>query len=247
MTASGSPASIPAKAGELFDAAGYSSFGPDGIRKNAKGDRLSFELAVPVAQPHRTAVGAEGGSEEGGAGDPAQAHAAGSLHRGAWRRSSRPGGEGCPRASTTTTGSISTPSNADKTQTNNFWGYADKEMDKLLDAFRSESDLEKKAALDRQIQRKVDEAALVIPNYYVPYFRGSRLEMDPIPCLALPEVLRRLLRPLRKHHGLRGLLLGRQRHQEGGDRCAEGRQGHSARASSRTRRTKKQGDDGTLG
>ena len=63
--------------------------------------------------------------------------------------------------------------NADKTQTNNFWGYADKGMDKLLDAFRSESDLKKKAALDRQIQRKVDEAALVIPNYYVPYFRGA--------------------------------------------------------------------------
>jgi microcin C transport system substrate-binding protein len=46
-------------------------------------------------------------------------------------------------------------------------------MDKLLDAFRGESDLRRKAALDRQIQRKVDEAALVIPNYYVPYFRGA--------------------------------------------------------------------------
>jgi microcin C transport system substrate-binding protein len=63
--------------------------------------------------------------------------------------------------------------NAAETQTNNFWSYADRDMDKLLDAFRTESDLSKKAAIDRQIQRKVDEAALVVPNYYVPYWRGA--------------------------------------------------------------------------
>ncbi len=33
--------------------------------------------------------------------------------------------------------------------------------------------LVRKAVLDRQIQRKVDEQALVVPSYYVPFFRGA--------------------------------------------------------------------------
>ena len=63
--------------------------------------------------------------------------------------------------------------NADKPQTNNFWGYSSQDMDKLVEAFRAESDLAKKAALSREIQRKVDQEALVVPNYYVPYWRGA--------------------------------------------------------------------------
>ncbi len=63
--------------------------------------------------------------------------------------------------------------NADIPQTNNFWGYANKDMDALLDAFRATEDLATRAALDKKIQRMVDQEALVIPNYYVPYDRGA--------------------------------------------------------------------------
>ena len=166
------PGFDPAKAGELFTAAGYSSFGPDGIRKNAKGDRLSFELLYQSpSHTERLSVLKE---EARKAGLEIQLKL---MQQGAFTAV-------LEKKFQAWWGGMSTnlyddyweyfhSVNAGKTQTNNFWGYADKDMDKLLDAFRSESDITKKAALDREIQRKVDQAALVVPNYYVPYFRGG--------------------------------------------------------------------------
>ncbi|MGO9308373.1 MAG: extracellular solute-binding protein [Spirochaetia bacterium] len=166
------PSFDPGKAGELFDAAGYSAFGPDGIRRNSRGDRLSFELLYQ--SPNHTERLSVLKEEAKKAGVEIQLKL---MQQGSFTAVRE-------KKFQAWWGGMSTSLyddyweyfhsvNADKTQTNNFWGYADKNMDKLLDAFRSASDLAKKAALDRQIQRKVDEAALVIPNYYVPYWRGA--------------------------------------------------------------------------
>jgi microcin C transport system substrate-binding protein len=166
------PAFDPGRAGELFGAAGYSTFGPDGIRKNAQGDRLSFELLYQT--PNHTERLSVLKEEAKKAGLEIQLKL---MQQGAFTAV-------LEKKFQAWWGGMSTglyddyweyfdSVNAGKTQTNNFWGYADKDMDKLLDAFRSESDLAKKAALDRQIQKKVDEAALVVPNYYVPYWRGA--------------------------------------------------------------------------
>jgi microcin C transport system substrate-binding protein len=166
------PAFDPARAGELFDAAGFSAFGADGIRTNTHGDRLSFELLYQ--SPNHTERLSVLKEEAKKAGLEIQLKL---MQQGAFTAVRE-------KKFQAWWGGMSTSLyddyweyfhsvNAGKTQTNNFWGYADKDMDRLLDAFRSESDLAKKAALDRQIQRKVDEAALVIPNYYVPYWRGA--------------------------------------------------------------------------
>ena len=162
----------PVKAGALFDKAGYSKFGPDGIRMNAAGARLSFELLYE--SPNHTQRLSVLKEEALKAGVEIvlklmqQESFTAVLEKKfqAWW------------------GQMSTglyddywqyfdSANADKPQTNNFWGYSNKEMDRLVEAFRSASDLAKKAELSREIQRKVDQEALVIPNYYVPYFRGS--------------------------------------------------------------------------
>jgi len=166
------PGFDPVKAGTLFDAAGYSKFGPDGIRMNAAGARLSFELLYQ--SPNHTERLSVLKEEARKAGVEIVLKLMQQEGFTAVRE----------KKFQAWWGGMSTDLyddyweyfhsvNADKTQTNNFWGYKDPQMDKLLDAFRSESDLAKKAALDRQIQRKVDEAALVIPNYYVPYWRGA--------------------------------------------------------------------------
>ena len=166
------PGFDPGKAGELFDAAGYSGFGSDRIRRNAQGGRLSFELVY--GSPNHTERLAVLKEEAKKAGVDIQLKL---MQQGIFTAV-------LEKKFQAWWGAMSTnlyddyweyfhSVNANKTQTNNFWGYADKDMDQLLDAFRSESDLKKKAALDRRIQRKVDEAALVIPNYYVPYFRGA--------------------------------------------------------------------------
>jgi microcin C transport system substrate-binding protein len=162
----------PGRAAELFDAAGYSSFGADGVRRNGKGERLGFELLYQ--SPNHTERLSVLKEEAKKSGLEIQLKL---MQQGAFTAVRE-------KKFQAWWGGMSTglyddyweyfhSANAAKTQTNNFWGYADKDMDRLLDAFRSESDLAKKAVVDRQIQKKVDEAALVIPNYYVPYWRGG--------------------------------------------------------------------------
>lgn len=162
----------PAKAAEWFAKAGYTTKGPDGIFKNAKGNRLAFELlySAPV-HTERLSVLKEEAKKAGleinlklqqqGMFDAVREKKyeawwgamSDSLQPDYWQ--------------------YFHSDNANKTQTNNFWGYANPEMDKLLDAYRAEGDLKKKAALDQQIQAIVDRDALVIPNYYVPFVRGG--------------------------------------------------------------------------
>jgi microcin C transport system substrate-binding protein len=162
----------PMKAGELFDAAGYSRFGPDGIRTNARGRRLSFELLYQT--PNHTERLSVLKEEAKKAGQEIQLKL---MQQGSFTAVRE-------KKFQAWWGGMSTnlyddyweyfhSKNAADTQTNNFWGYADPDMDRLLDAFRAEGDLSRKAALDRQIQRKVDEEALVVPSFYVPFFRGA--------------------------------------------------------------------------
>jgi len=61
--------------------------------------------------------------------------------------------------------------NAHKTKTNNFTNYSSPELDELIIAFRSEFSRERREMLSRKIQKKVDDAAIIIPGYMVPYIR----------------------------------------------------------------------------
>ncbi len=95
--------------------------------------------------------------------------------------------------------------NAADPQTNNFWGYANPEMDKLLDAFRATADLATKADLDKKIQRMVDQEALVVPNYYVPYFRGGTWKWVRFPAWLDTKYHDDFFEPVRRERGLRRL------------------------------------------
>ncbi len=162
----------PAKAGELFAKGGFDKIGSDGIRVNAKGERLSVELIY--ASPNHTERLSVLKEEAKKAGLELNLNL---MQKGSFTALREKNFQAY-------WGGMSTSvypdyweyfhsTNADKTQTNNFWGYANPEMDKLLDAFRAEGDLKKKAELTKKIERLVDQEALVIPHYYVPYYRGG--------------------------------------------------------------------------
>ena len=166
------PGFDPAKAKELFAKAGYDKLGPDGILVNAKGERLAFEMIY--ASPNHTARISILKEEAKKAGVEMNMKL---MQQGAFTALREKkfqaywGGWG--------TGIYDDyfeffhSSYAKDTQTNNVWGYASPDMDKLVEAFRNEGDLKKKAELDKQIQRLVDKEALVVPYYYVPYYRGA--------------------------------------------------------------------------
>lgn len=162
----------PAKAAELFAKAGFTSRGTDGILRNSQGTRLSFELlySAPV-HTERLAVLKEEARKAGleiNLKLQQQGEFDAVLEKkfeawwGAMSDSLQPD-----------YWEYFHSKNASDPQTNNFWGYSNPEMDKLLDAYREEGDLNKKAALNKQVQALVDRDALVIPNYYVPFIRGG--------------------------------------------------------------------------
>jgi microcin C transport system substrate-binding protein len=63
--------------------------------------------------------------------------------------------------------------NAHKPQSNNYSNIDKKELDKLVEAFRSELDLEKRYELSHQIQQFVFDDGAFIPSFMIPYFREA--------------------------------------------------------------------------
>jgi microcin C transport system substrate-binding protein len=166
------PGFDPVKAGALFDKGGYTIVGPDGIRKNAKGERLAFELIY--GSPNHTSRISILKEEAKKAGVEINMKL---MQQGSFTALREKKFEAY-------WGGMSTgiyddyweyfhSKNAAEPQTNNFWSFANPEMDKLLDAYRDEGDLKKKAELSKLIQRFVDKEALVMPHYYVPYYRAG--------------------------------------------------------------------------
>ncbi len=166
------PAFDPAKAAELFAKAGYDKVGADGIRVNAKGQRLAFELIY--SSPNHTERISVLKEEAKKCGLEINLKM---MQQGAFSAILEKKFEawwgGMSTGLYTDYWQYFHSSQAAEPQTNNFFGYANAEMDKYIDEFRESSDLKRKAELSRLIQKKVDQDALVVPNYYVPFCRGA--------------------------------------------------------------------------
>ncbi|WED23004.1 extracellular solute-binding protein [Vibrio sp. JC009] len=163
----------PALAVSYFEKAGFSVIGPDGIRQNDKGERLSF--AITYAASHHTQRLAYLKEQAKKAGldftlnliDGSSAfkyvsekkhdisfHDMGSGEQPAYRQYLH-------------------SDNANKPQTNNFTNYSTPELDKLTDDYRHEFSTEKREQISREIQQIVADACIVIPGYMVPYARSA--------------------------------------------------------------------------
>ncbi|WP_375753803.1 extracellular solute-binding protein [Vibrio sp. HN007] len=163
----------PKLAVEYFEKAGFNVIGPDGIRMNDKGDRLSFEITY-AAKHHtpRLSYVKEQAKQAGLEynlklidGSSAFKYVLEKKHDISFH----------------TMGSGEKPqyweylhsSNANKPQTNNFTNYSTPELDKLVMAFRQEFSTEKRETLSREIQKAVADAAVIVPGYMVPYTREA--------------------------------------------------------------------------
>jgi len=165
----------PDKARALLDEAGWTTAGADGIRHNDKGERLSVvlmstagnqtrELVEQVLQQNWKQVGIETVIQN----QPARVLFGGTIsHREykglalfAWLSSP----ENLPKSTLYST-RIPTVENGWSGQ--NYSGYDNPEMDRLIDAAEIELDLDKRKELWRQIQVLYAEDLPVLPLYFV--------------------------------------------------------------------------------
>ena len=71
--------------------------------------------------------------------------------------------------------------NAHKPQTNNITNTDNKELDKMIMAYRAEMDTQKRIELSKQIQQVVFDEASYIPTYSVPYTREGKWRWVKLP------------------------------------------------------------------
>ena len=74
--------------------------------------------------------------------------------------------------------------NAHKAQTNNITNTDDKELDKLIEQYREETNEQKRIELSHVIQDKIYQKAVFIPAYMVPYFREAYWRWWKLPKIA---------------------------------------------------------------
>ena len=167
------PSFDPKKAAHFFEQAGFKQIGPDGIRVNAEGQRLSFKITYgyTIWTP-RIAYLKEQAKQAGLEfdlnlvdGSAAFKFILEKKHQLAFLNM---GGGDIPAYK-----EYFHLSNANKPQTNNHTNYSTPELDQKIAAFKSEFDVEKKQKLSRDIQQDISDAYVIVPGYMVPYTRDA--------------------------------------------------------------------------
>ena len=166
------PPFAPEKAAKLFAKAGFDQIGPDGIRQNSEGKRLSFAITYGYGiHTPRVAYLKEQAKKAGLEftmnfvdGSSSFKYMAEKKHDLAFL----------------TMGSGTIPayweylhSDNVKPQTNNFTNYSSPELDAKIMAYKTEFDLAKKQQLSRDIEKMITDAHIIVPGYMVPYSRDA--------------------------------------------------------------------------
>lgn len=162
------------RARELFAEAGYNQQGPGGILRNSAGDTMSLavtyttqehtsRLAILREEARKAGLDLQLNLVDGATGFKAMLE---KKHQAAWLGWG--GGGLYPQY-----WEFFHSANADKPQTNNLFNISDEQLDALITQYRITMDLDDKATLSRQIQRRVHELAIFIPGYQVPYTREA--------------------------------------------------------------------------
>jgi microcin C transport system substrate-binding protein len=173
----------PKLAASYFSLAGYDKLGRDGIRVNAQGEPLVLVMNYSwKAHTARTVVLREEAKKagldlqlnliEGATGFKATLE---KKHQAVFLGM----GTGMKPAYWEYFHSVNA-----KPQTNNFTNYQNPDMDKLIDAYDSEFDVQIKAELSHRIQEKIRDCDCFIPTYSVPYTRLAHWRY-----VRLPETL----------------------------------------------------------
>ncbi|WP_423839650.1 extracellular solute-binding protein [Vibrio mytili] len=185
-----------AEAVKHFEKAGFDKVGPDGIRVNDKGQRLSFAITYAYnSWTPRIAYLKEQAKLAGLEftlnlvdGSSAFKYILEKKHQLAFLNM----------------GAGEIPSyweyfhsdNANKPQTNAHTNYSSPELDKLIEAYDSEFDQKKRYELSHQIQHYVAEANLIVPGYMVPYSRVAYWRWVKIPKDGMTKATEWILHPM---------------------------------------------------
>ena len=167
------PAFEPELAIGYFEAAGFTNIGPDGIRVNKNGERLSFKITygyniwtprIAYLKEQAKLAGLELNLNlvDGSA---AFKYILEKKHQLAFLNM---GGGELPAYK-----EYFHSSNANRVQTNNHTNYSSLELDRGIEAFNSEFDADKKYQLSREIQKLISNAFVIVPGYMVPYTRDA--------------------------------------------------------------------------
>lgn len=161
----------PVKAEKYFIKAGYTLFDADGIRVNKSGKRLSFELTYSASfHTKRLSILKEEAKKAG------LEIILNNLTEGAFTLLLEKKHEAFYVGMSTNLIPLNWQffhSDNAKSQTNNFFMIKDDELDRLVMEYKNESDVKTMSSLNKQIQNRVHDLALVVPTSYVPFTRGA--------------------------------------------------------------------------
>ncbi|OOE83316.1 ABC transporter substrate-binding protein [Salinivibrio sp. PR6] len=177
----------PKKAISYFEKAGFDQVGPDGIRVNDKGERLSF--AITYGYQHHTPRIAYLKEQAKQAGLDFTIHLVDGSSAFKYVREKK------HQLAFLDMGTSEIPAywqyfhsdNANKKQTNNHTNYSSPALDKLIMAYKTEFDMAKKYQLSHQIRAKISEASVIVPGYMVPYVRQGFWRYVQIPDNAMTK------------------------------------------------------------
>lgn len=160
-------------ADEYFDKAGFDQRGPDGIRVNADGTRLSFEVSygTPVHTDRLVVLKEE--AKKAGLELNLKLLDSQNAFKLLLEKRHQIGWSGWSTGFRPAYRQHYHSVNADKPQNNNITNMNVPEIDQKIDAYRAEEDVERKKALSREIQQLLYREAAYIPTYMVPYTRAG--------------------------------------------------------------------------
>ena len=171
----------PAKAAECFAKAGFTERGPDGIFRNAAGQRLSFTITTAYVRWTELLVVLQEEAKKAGVDYKLEIV----DFTTAWKKIDEKKHEICfgaknisvelyPRYWETFHGANAyKPDGSVQTDTNNDTQTADKHLDSLIDAYDKAASMEEIVRLAREIQAWLHDDAAFIPAFVEPFYRTT--------------------------------------------------------------------------
>ncbi len=160
-----------ALADQYFSQAGFTERGPDGIRVNDAGTRLSFEVSYGTPAHTDRLVVLKEEAKKAGLELELKLLDSQNAFKLLLEKRHQIGWSGWSTGFRPAYREHYHSDNAGKPQNNNITNMAVPEIDALIDQYRLEEDVEVKKSLSKQIQGLLFEQAAYIPTYMVPYTR----------------------------------------------------------------------------
>ncbi|KKC98534.1 extracellular solute-binding protein [Photobacterium halotolerans] len=170
-----------------FTQAGFGNIGPDGIRVNNKGQRLSFAITYSYGYLTPQVAYLKEQAKLAGLEYTLNLIDGSSAFKYVLEKKHELSFHSMGTSEIPQYWEYFYSENANKPQNNNFTNYSTPELDQLILAYRSEFDLNKKKALAKQIQAIVDQASVIIPGYMRPYAREAYWRWLQIPQPAMTK------------------------------------------------------------